>query len=93
VRTLLCAVAWPTNVLGRIAGVDTSSTTLAYAFWELSRRRDVLVRLQEEIDDVMPDARVVPDVAVLHRCAYLGAFIKESACLLLSFFVRVASRR
>ena len=63
----------------RIAGVDTSSTTLAYMFWELSRRRDVLARLQAELDDVMPDPCVVPDAATLGRCEYLGAFVKESA--------------
>ena len=46
-------------------------------FWELSRRRDVLARLQAEIDDVMPDPRVVPDASVLNRCEYLNAFVKE----------------
>ena len=60
-----------------IAGVDTSSTTLAYMCWELSRRRDVLVELRRELDEVMPDQRGVPDVAVLNQCEYLNAFVKE----------------
>ncbi|KIP03779.1 hypothetical protein PHLGIDRAFT_77016 [Phlebiopsis gigantea 11061_1 CR5-6] len=61
-----------------VAGVDTSSTTLSYMFWELSRRRDIAQRLQAEIDEVMPDRGVVPDAAVLGRCVYLDAFVKEA---------------
>ncbi|EKM60141.1 uncharacterized protein PHACADRAFT_206323 [Phanerochaete carnosa HHB-10118-sp] len=61
-----------------IAGVDTSSTSLSYMFWELSRRRDVMQRLQAEIDEIMPDPRVIPDASVFNKCEYLNAFIKES---------------
>nr|BAL05175.1 cytochrome P450 [Phanerodontia chrysosporium] len=61
-----------------IAGVDTSSTSLSYMFWELSRRRDVMQRFQAEIDEIMPDPRVIPDATVLNRSEYLNAFVKES---------------
>jgi len=60
-----------------IAGVDTSSTTLSYMFWELSRRPDIVKRLQTELDDAMPDRRVIPDMAVLNRLPFFNAFIKE----------------
>jgi hypothetical protein len=46
-------------------------------FWELSRRRDIMHRIQEELDDAMTDRRVVPDIARLMRLPYLNAFIKE----------------
>ncbi|GJE87236.1 cytochrome P450 [Phanerochaete sordida] len=61
-----------------VAGVDSSSTTLSYMFWELSRRRDVMHRLQAELDEIMPDARVIPDATVLNKSEYLNAFVKES---------------
>ncbi|GBE80196.1 cytochrome P450 [Sparassis latifolia] len=60
-----------------IAGVDTSSTTLSYLFWELSRRPDIMKQLQTELDDVMSDRKVIPDLSVLYRLPYLNAFIKE----------------
>ncbi|PCH40720.1 cytochrome P450 [Wolfiporia cocos MD-104 SS10] len=60
-----------------IAGVDTSSTTLSYLFWELSRRSDIMQRLQTELDDAMPDRRVIPDAQVLGKLPYLNAFMKE----------------
>ncbi|OCH89992.1 cytochrome P450 [Obba rivulosa] len=60
-----------------VAGVDTSSTTLSYLFWELSRRSDIMKRLQMELDDAMPDRRVLPDTYILSTLQYLNAFIKE----------------
>ncbi|OBZ70133.1 hypothetical protein A0H81_09811 [Grifola frondosa] len=60
-----------------IAGVDTTSTTLSYLFWELSRRRDIMRKIQAELDEVMSDRRVVPDVSTLCKMPYLNAFIKE----------------
>lgn len=50
-------------------------------FWELSRRRDIMVRLQTELDDAMPDRKVIPDASVLSRLPYLNAFIREGQCL------------
>ncbi|KIY64381.1 cytochrome P450 [Cylindrobasidium torrendii FP15055 ss-10] len=60
-----------------VAGADTSSTTIAYFFWELSHRPDIASKLQAEIDEVMTDAKSLPDIAVLASLPYLNAFIKE----------------
>jgi cytochrome P450 len=64
----------------RIAGSDTSSTSLSYFFWELSRRPDIMKKLQTELDEVMVDPLAIPDVTVLQRLPYLNAFIKEGKC-------------
>jgi len=61
----------------RVAGIDTSSTTLSYLLWELSRRTDIAKRLQIELDDAMPDRAVIPDAVTLAKLPYLNAFIKE----------------
>ncbi|KAJ7463614.1 cytochrome P450 [Mycena latifolia] len=60
-----------------IAGTETTSTTLSYFFWKLSCRSDVMQKLQKEIDNVMPDPRVIPDLSVLQNLPYLNAFISE----------------
>ncbi|EJD03454.1 cytochrome P450 [Fomitiporia mediterranea MF3/22] len=61
-----------------IAGTDTTTTTLSYILWELSRRRDVMLRLQAETDEYMPDPTHVPDIQDLQKLPYLTAVIKES---------------
>ncbi|KAF9226991.1 cytochrome P450 [Gyrodon lividus] len=60
-----------------IAGSDTTSNSLSYFFWELSRRQDIMGKLQTELDQVMHDRHVIPDIAVLQKLPYLNAFIKE----------------
>ncbi|PFH48986.1 hypothetical protein AMATHDRAFT_64081 [Amanita thiersii Skay4041] len=60
-----------------IAGADTTSTTLAYLFWELSRRADIVKKLQAELDETMPNSRNLPDISVMQEMPYLNAFIKE----------------
>ncbi|KAI0638604.1 cytochrome P450 [Trametes polyzona] len=60
-----------------VAGCDTSSTTLSYLFWELTRRKDIARNLQAELDEYMPDRKSVPDFATLCKLPYLNAFIKE----------------
>ncbi|GLB34339.1 putative cytochrome P450 [Lyophyllum shimeji] len=60
-----------------IAASDTSSTSLSYFLWELSRRADIMKKLQAELDEAMPDAGVIPDLSVLHELPYLNAFFKE----------------
>ncbi|KAI0371502.1 cytochrome P450 [Pilatotrama ljubarskyi] len=60
-----------------VAGTDTSSTTLSYLFWELTRRKDIMRNLQAELDEYMPDRKAVPDFATLCKLPYLNAFIKE----------------
>ena len=53
------------------------STLMSYLLWELSRRSDIMRRLQAEIDEAMPDGRVLPDSLLLAELPYLNAFIKE----------------
>lgn len=60
-----------------IAGCDTTSTTLSYLCWELSRRVDLVEKLQIELDHAMPDCRSIPDIATLQQLPFLNAFIKE----------------
>ncbi|KZV75341.1 cytochrome P450 [Peniophora sp. CONT] len=60
-----------------VAGVDTSSTTLSYICWELSRRADIAHKLHAELDAAMPDGKTIPDVIVLQNLPYLNAVIKE----------------
>ncbi|KAJ7754837.1 cytochrome P450 [Mycena metata] len=60
-----------------VAGTDTTSISLSYFLWELTRRHDILRKLQNEIDAVMPDPSAVPDIKILNGMEYLNAFIKE----------------
>ncbi|KAJ7700501.1 cytochrome P450 [Mycena rosella] len=60
-----------------VAGTDTTSISLSYFLWELTRRQDILRKLQQEIDAVMPDPSAIPDIKVLNSMEYLNAFIKE----------------
>ena len=69
----------------RIAASDTTSISLSYFFWELSRRADIMKKLQSELDQEIPDSRVIPDNSVLQNLPYLNAFITEG--LLLYLFI------
>ncbi|KZV73896.1 cytochrome P450 [Peniophora sp. CONT] len=60
-----------------VAGVDTTSTLISYTCWELSRQPDISRKLHAELDDVMYDSKVIPDIAVLENLPYLNAVIKE----------------
>lgn len=60
-----------------MAGTDTTSISMSYFLWELTRRPDILRKLQSELDDAMPDAKVLPDINTLNGLPYLNAFIKE----------------
>jgi len=60
-----------------IAGSETSSTTLIYLLWQLSCNSDVTQKLQAEIEGVMSDPHVIPDLAVLQELPYLNAFVQE----------------
>ncbi|KAG8991736.1 hypothetical protein FRB94_003587 [Tulasnella sp. JGI-2019a] len=64
-----------------IAGVDTSSITLAYMIYNLARMPDVLARIREEVDPLMPmeDGRhQIPSIVTLENLPYLKAFFMES---------------
>ncbi|KLO04572.1 cytochrome P450 [Schizopora paradoxa] len=60
-----------------IAGSDTASLTLSFICWELSRRPDVMLRLQAELDAAMPDSRQIPDLQTLQSLPLLTAVLKE----------------
>ncbi|KAJ6448678.1 hypothetical protein C8R47DRAFT_1230928 [Mycena vitilis] len=45
-----------------VAGTDTTSISLSYFLWELVRRHNILRKLQNEIDAVMPDTNTIPDI-------------------------------
>ncbi|KAJ7349976.1 cytochrome P450 [Mycena albidolilacea] len=60
-----------------VAGTDTTSISLSYFLWELTRRQDILRKLRDEIDAVMPDPGAIPDIKILNGMEYLNAFIKE----------------
>ncbi|CDO75198.1 hypothetical protein BN946_scf184794.g5 [Trametes cinnabarina] len=60
-----------------VAGCDTSSTTLSYMLWELTRRGDIMRALQAELDEYMHDRKAIPDFSTLCKMPYLNAFIKE----------------
>ncbi|KIM73902.1 hypothetical protein PILCRDRAFT_717573 [Piloderma croceum F 1598] len=60
-----------------IAASDTTSISLSYFFWELSRRADIMKKLQSELDQEIPDSGIIPDNSVLQNLPYLNAFITE----------------
>ena len=63
--------------MDRLAGTDTTTISLSYFLWELSRRADIVAKLQAELDTAMPDQHAIPDISVLQKLPYLNAFIKE----------------
>lgn len=48
----------------------------------MSRRPDIVEKLQAELDAAMPDSQVIPDISALQKLPYLNAFIKEGAWVL-----------
>lgn len=66
----------------RMAGTDTTATTTSYLCYALSQHPRVMRKLQAELDEVMPDARKIPDTHVLQSLPYLNAFISEGQWLL-----------
>lgn len=69
-------------MIRRIAGVDTSATVLSYMCYMFATRPEIVERLREEIDPLMPDdgeggKHRIPDITVLNKLPYLNAFVKE----------------
>ncbi|KAF8178037.1 cytochrome P450 [Pholiota molesta] len=60
-----------------MAGTDTTSITITFLLWELSRRPDIMKKLQAEIDEAITDCKTLPDISVLQQLPYLSAFMKE----------------
>lgn len=64
--------------MGHLIGAcDTTSTTISYLCWELSRRADIAGKLQAELDAIIPDCKTFPDISILQDLPYLSAFVKE----------------
>lgn len=66
-----------------MAGTDTTSTSITYLFWELSRRPDIMKKLQAELDEAITDCKALPDMNVLQGLPYFSAFMKEGSFPLL----------
>lgn len=60
-----------------MAGTDTASISMTFFLWELTRRPDIVTKLRAELDDAMPDPKVLPDIAALSELPYFNAFLKE----------------
>nr|BAJ95115.1 predicted protein [Hordeum vulgare subsp. vulgare] len=59
------------------AGTDTTSSTVEWALAELIRHPDVLKKLQQELDDVVGNERLVTE-SDLPQLTFLAAVIKET---------------
>ncbi|KAJ7126637.1 cytochrome P450 [Mycena filopes] len=76
-KALAVPLATSESVAHLIAGSETSSMTLAYLLWQLTRSPEVHIKLRAEVDDTMPDSRSIPDLGILQELPYLNAFIQE----------------
>lgn len=69
--------------------MDTTSITLAYVLWEVSRRPDIQQRLHAELDLVMPNSRTIPDISTLYKLPFLTAVVKEGLLNHLAFLPKI----
>jgi len=71
-----------------MAGTDTTSISMTYFLWELTRRPDIVNKLRAELDEAMPEPKVLPEIAALNELPYLNAFMKEGLLALFAPLVR-----
>ncbi|KAF9059947.1 cytochrome P450 [Rhodocollybia butyracea] len=62
-----------------IAGSDTTSISVSYSLWEMSRRPDITAKLQAELDEAMPNAHIIPNISVLQSLVKEGFPLKHVA--------------
>ena len=77
VSFILCSFVTYCECFCSIGACDTTSTTISYLCWELSRRADIAGKLQAELDAIIPDCKTFPDISILQDLPYLSAFVKE----------------
>lgn len=41
-----------------------------------------MIKLQAELDEVMTDSKIIPDISVLNELPFLNAFLKEGLFVL-----------
>jgi len=78
--SILCSFITYCRCFCSIGACDTTSTTISYLCWELSRRADIAGKLQAELDTIIPDCKTFPDISILQDLPYLSAFVKEGFC-------------
>jgi benzoate 4-monooxygenase len=61
-----------------IAGSDTTSNTSCALLYHCLQHPDVVRKLQQELDDALPDADAVPNYSQVKDLPYLDAVIKET---------------
>ncbi|KAJ7096192.1 cytochrome P450 [Mycena epipterygia] len=59
------------------AGADTTTVSLVYIVWEISRNPVVYANLRKVLEEVIPDPGMIPSAQVLKDTPYLAAVIKE----------------
>jgi hypothetical protein len=82
VSSISCSFITYCRCFCSIGACDTTSTTISYLCWELSRRADIAGKLQAELDAIIPDCKTFPDISTLQDLPYLSAFVKEGLRLL-----------
>ncbi|KAJ6577342.1 cytochrome P450 [Mycena capillaripes] len=59
------------------AGADTTTVSLVYIVWEIARTPDVYAKLRKVLEEIMPDAGMIPGAQELKDTPYLAAVIRE----------------
>ncbi|KAJ7213160.1 cytochrome P450 [Mycena pura] len=60
-----------------VTGADTTTVSLVYIIWEISRSPTVYATLRKALEETIPDSAVIPGAQELKDIPYLAAVIKE----------------